>query len=137
MNANMVSEYAQDVERFAETNMPAAVTKTGLGLITLASLLKAGGTGNTEADSILKQIRDLAARLNEIDLREDSDTLVEELSEHTPEDLFDDLIIDLKGREATEINNGGFEAQFSYIVQKLGFKRAREIVDANREHAGR
>jgi len=137
MNANMVSEYAQDVERFAETNMAAAVTKTGLGLITLASLLKARGTGNTEADSILKQIRDLAARLNEIDLREDSDTLVEELSEHTPEELFDDLIIDLKGREATEINNGGFEAQFSYIVQKLGFKRAREIVDTNREHAGR
>ena len=125
----MVSEYAHAAEISAPKDMGAAVVKTGLGLITLASLLKDGGTGNAEADAILKQIRDLAARLNEVAIDGgDSEDLVANLDEGVPENLFDDLVADLKGRETSAINNEGFEAQLSYIVQALGFKRASEVV---------
>lgn len=46
----------------------------------------------------------------------------------TPEHL-DEMVHDLKGREAAEINNGGLASQMAYLVKRLGARGASDALD--------
>ena len=44
------------------------------------------------------------------------------------EDL-DELVIDMKCQEASDINNGGTEDQLKYLVEKLGEEHLKQVLD--------
>jgi hypothetical protein len=61
-------------------------------------------------------------------LPEELERLLERLDEAGDDALLDELVHDLKGAEASAINNGGAQAQVEYLVSQLGAgEAARQI----------
>jgi hypothetical protein len=73
-----------------------------------------------------------SGRAPEDGLPEELERLLERLGEAGDDALLDELVLDLKGAEASDINNGGVQAQAEYLVSQLGAGEAarqlREIL---------
>jgi hypothetical protein len=67
--------------------------------------------------------------------REKQRTFLEEFcAAHRGYDALDDLVHDLKSKEAAEINNGGIAAQLDYLLESLGgTEAARAIIGTDGE----
>src|SRR5262245_32926117 len=61
-----------------------------------------------------------SGRAPEDGLPEELERLLERLGEAGDDALLDELVLDLKGAEASAINNGGIQAQAEYLVSQLG-----------------
>ena len=64
-------------------------------------------------------------------LPEEMERLLERVEEAGEDALLDELVHDLKGAEASAINNDGAQAQVEYLVSQLGAgEAARQIREA-------
>jgi hypothetical protein len=72
--------------------------------------------------------------MNESDREKQLAFLEEFCAAQLDEDGLDELVHDLKGKEAAAINNGGISAQLEYIAECLGATgAAHALIGADRE----